>query len=204
MSFPVGKCHFRSENVISGRKMSFSVGKCHFRSEHAIFSRKRLISCRKMPFSVKKAPFPVENVILGRKSSISSRKMTIPVNYFLKNHPVQSFPFISVSSPLFICSCLAFGLKHWVALRHFSNNYVPFDEVVGYFIVCCWVLPFTILISTTAGDNVLPYTNNSSGHNDVLSHYYTAHSKKTRSSFLKYIEIFKEKFMPYRTNRHLY
>lgn len=117
---------------------------------------------------------------------------------------LQSFPFISMTSPLFIGSCFAFALKHYVALKHFADVYVPFDEVVGYFIVCCWVLPFTILISTTAGDNVLPYTNNNSGHNDVLSHYYTAHSKKTRSSFLRYLEIFKEKFMPNRTNKHLY
>lgn len=116
---------------------------------------------------------------------------------------LQAFPYIQFSSPSFILSVLAFVLKHYVSLNFFANNYVPYSEVVGYFTLCCWVVPFTLLISTSAGENVLPMSNNSGQPNDLLSHYY-AHGKKKRSSFLAVLERFKEKLMPNRADKHLY
>jgi len=119
---------------------------------------------------------------------------------------LEAFPYIEFTSLKFLVAVGMFVLKHYVALNYFADNFVPYDEVIGYFTVCLWIVPFTLLISTSAGDNTLPTlgaqppTRNNG--NDTLSHYY-AHKKK-RSSFLMYIETIKEKFMPYRADKHLY
>ena len=88
MPLPVGKCHFRSKNVISCRKMSFSVKKCHFRFkmlfpvENCHFRSKNVISGRKMSFPVEKMSFLVgkshflsENVISGWEIVFRSKKI---------------------------------------------------------------------------------------------------------------------------------
>jgi len=115
---------------------------------------------------------------------------------------LQAFPYIQFTSPSFILSVIAFIVKHWTSLNFFAHNYVPYTEVVGYFTICCWAVPFTLLISTSAGENVLPMSNHSQP-NDVLSHYYS-NSKKKRSSFLAMLENFKSKFIPGRGDKHLY
>lgn len=138
---------------------------------------------------------------------------------------LQAFPYIEFNSPTFILSVALFVLKHYVTLNYFADNFVPYDQVIGYFTVCLWVVPFTLLISTSAGENTLPTTShrggmhgghNSSlsgaGHNagmhgrsgsDVLTHYYA--TKKKRSSFLMYIQTIKEKFTPRSSqDKHLY
>ena len=117
---------------------------------------------------------------------------------------LQAFPFIQFSSPSFILSVLAFCLKHYVSLNYFANNYVPYTEIVGYFTICCWVVPFTLLISTSASENALPmHGGGGSQPNDVLSHYYSQ-GKKKKSSFLGLLDGVREKLIPNRGDKHLY
>ena len=114
---------------------------------------------------------------------------------------LEVFPYIEFGQPSFLISLGLFVLKHYVTLNYFADNYVAYDEVIGFFTVCCWTVPFTILISTSANDQVLPMSG-SQHQGDTLSHYMT--HKKKRSSFLSVLEGLKDKFMPDKQNKHLY
>ena len=121
---------------------------------------------------------------------------------------LQAFPYIEFNSPTFLLSVALFVLKHYLTLNYFADNFVPYDQVIGYFTVCLWVVPFTLLISTSAGENTLPTVGAGLGGrreqgSDVLSHYYA--TKKKRSSFLMYLETIKERLMPRASQgKHLY
>jgi hypothetical protein len=60
-------------------------------------------------------------------------------------------------------------LNHYVWFSHFSNVSVPpqqsiydkpnvptFTEIASYFGICVWLVPFSLFVSLSAGDNVLP------------------------------------------------
>ena len=68
---------------------------------------------------------------------------------------------------------------HWAVFRHFSTTWYPFDQVgreiprplhargsssavlsqvVAYFVLCVWLVPFTLFISLSANENTLPTT----------------------------------------------
>ncbi|AAS53498.2 AFR127Wp [Eremothecium gossypii ATCC 10895] len=85
---------------------------------------------------------------------------------------LRKFPFISLSSPTFVASCVLVALNHYLWLRHFNNNDVPvrfrmdpgyraprrtsLAEVTSFFALCVWFIPFALFVSLSAGDNVLP------------------------------------------------
>jgi hypothetical protein len=60
-------------------------------------------------------------------------------------------------------------LNHYVWFRHFSDpsniapqsrydtsNVPTFTEIASYFGICVWLVPFSLFVSLSAGDNVLP------------------------------------------------
>ncbi|KAH6895952.1 transmembrane adaptor Erv26 [Thelonectria olida] len=84
---------------------------------------------------------------------------------------MRRFPFVRLTDPLFILSCLLVLINHYVWFRHFSNlqsrayqrsSYyerpdVPtFTMIASYFGLCVWLVPFALFVSLSAGDNVLP------------------------------------------------
>uniref|UniRef100_A0A060THA3 ARAD1D28908p n=1 Tax=Blastobotrys adeninivorans TaxID=409370 RepID=A0A060THA3_BLAAD len=91
---------------------------------------------------------------------------------YLQN--LDRFPFIKLSSGMFIAGCVMVVLNHWLWFRHFSDpslppaailrerpNYngpthPPFSQVASFFGICVWFIPFSLFISLSAGDNVLP------------------------------------------------
>lgn len=93
---------------------------------------------------------------------------------------LRSFPFIQLSSPVFISSCILVLLDHWFWFRHFSNpprrayeydyrsshsyadDYPTFGEIASFFGICVWLVPFSLFVSLSAGENVLPSTSDSS------------------------------------------
>jgi hypothetical protein len=59
--------------------------------------------------------------------------------------------------------------NHWVWFNHFSANasFIPltiydqpvvpsFTEIASYFGLCVWLVPFSLFVSLSASDNVLP------------------------------------------------
>lgn len=85
---------------------------------------------------------------------------------------MRRFPFVHLTDPLFILSCVLVLTNHYFWFRHFStaqqrsyshatNIYdqpdVPsFAEIASYFGLCVWLIPFALFVSLSASDNVLP------------------------------------------------
>ncbi|KAI4867583.1 transmembrane adaptor Erv26 [Hypoxylon rubiginosum] len=85
---------------------------------------------------------------------------------------MRRFPFVRLSDPLFIASCLLVLVNHYFWFQHFSEaqhrSYsrmssmydqpdVPsFTEIASYFGLCVWLIPFALFVSLSASDNVLP------------------------------------------------
>jgi len=94
---------------------------------------------------------------------------------------LSSFPFFSISSPSFILSVVMVVLNHYFAFSFFGENYYPFSEVMAYFTVCMWLVPFSFFVSLSANENVLPTLNERrpllSEENDVVSNYFSKKQK---------------------------
>ncbi|KAK9323028.1 transmembrane adaptor Erv26 [Lipomyces orientalis] len=87
---------------------------------------------------------------------------------------LKQFPFIQLSSGVFIASCVLVLLNHYFWFQHFSRPSIPpptlrssplyeppsvfpsFSEVSSFFGICVWLVPFSLFVSLSAGDNVLP------------------------------------------------
>ncbi|WEW60352.1 erv26 super protein [Emydomyces testavorans] len=100
---------------------------------------------------------------------------------------LRRFPIVKLSDPLFILSCLLVALNHWLWFRHFSDpvtlqsKYTPrtsvssgaqyygaragglpkFSEIASFFGLCVWLVPFSLFVSLSAAENVLPTTGSS-------------------------------------------
>lgn len=91
---------------------------------------------------------------------------------YLQN--LKTFPFIQLTSPVFLLSCLAVVTNHYLWFQYFNKvdippqfrynpNYIPerratFTEVASFFGICVWFVPFALFVSLSAGDYVLPTT----------------------------------------------
>lgn len=69
---------------------------------------------------------------------------------------LQHFPFVKFLSPAFLGGVGLLGYNHYLAFRFFSSEFYPFVEVLAYFTLCLWLVPFALFISLSANDNVLP------------------------------------------------
>jgi len=94
---------------------------------------------------------------------------------------LSSFPFFSATSPSFIVAVVMVIVNHYFAFSHFGENYYPFSEVMAYFTICMWLVPFAFFVSLSANENVLP-TLGERRHlmaedNDVVSNYFSKKQK---------------------------
>ncbi|KAH6660492.1 transmembrane adaptor Erv26 [Truncatella angustata] len=85
---------------------------------------------------------------------------------------MRRFPFVRLTDPLFVASCVLVLVNHYFWFRYFSaaqsrsysrisNIYdqpdIPsFAEIASYFGLCVWLIPFALFVSLSASDNVLP------------------------------------------------
>ncbi|CAG5112116.1 Oidioi.mRNA.OKI2018_I69.chr2.g6369.t1.cds [Oikopleura dioica] len=113
---------------------------------------------------------------------------------------LRTFPLIELSSPNFILSLILLAANHYFAFSYFGDVYHPFNEVLAYFTLQVWFVPFTFFVSLSAGDNVLPSYQPYGGQEDVMSHYI-AKGKKQRSGILSILEFAREVILPSRAKR---
>merc|ERR1719188_2406977 len=97
---------------------------------------------------------------------------------------LSNFPFFSVSSPAFIMAVIMVLVNHYFAFSHFGEKYYPFSEVMAYFTLCMWLVPFAFFVSLSANENVLPTMNSlerspllQSDTKDVVSSYFSNKQK---------------------------
>lgn len=91
---------------------------------------------------------------------------------------MNNFPFIEFLSVPFVGSIVMLLVNHYLAFRYFTENHYEFSEVLAYFTLCMWLVPFALFVSLNANDNVLPTTTSSSSDHDVVSNYFSSRGKK--------------------------
>ncbi|KAL1890518.1 erv26 superfamily protein [Sporothrix stenoceras] len=86
---------------------------------------------------------------------------------------MRRFPYVQLSDPLFLLSCVLVLLDHYVWFKYFSTtqqrayqnmssyydtppNVPTFMQIASYFGICVWLVPFALFVSLSASDNVLP------------------------------------------------
>ncbi|KAG0712173.1 Protein TEX261 [Chionoecetes opilio] len=69
---------------------------------------------------------------------------------------IRTFPFFFLTSLPFILGIVLFFANHYLAFSYFSSFYYPASEVLAYFTLCVWLVPFMFFISLSANENVLP------------------------------------------------
>ncbi|CAL8077569.1 unnamed protein product [Orchesella dallaii] len=118
---------------------------------------------------------------------------------------MKTFPYFVLSSPAFILMVTFLIMNHYLAFTYFSSHYYPFMEVMAYFTLCLWLVPFAFFVSLSANDLVLPTTSHMDGpkfsqvDNDAFSNYIK--SKGKRVGLLTFFNSVKEMFLPQRTKK---
>ena len=59
---------------------------------------------------------------------------------------------------LFLSASALVIINHYLAFNFFGEHYYPFSEVMAYFTMCLWLVPFAFFVSLSANENVLPTT----------------------------------------------
>lgn len=72
---------------------------------------------------------------------------------------MKNFPYVEFLSIPFLGSIVMLVVNHWLAFRFFAQNWHQFTEILSYFTLCVWLVPFGLFISLSANDNVLPTVN---------------------------------------------
>ncbi|KAK3901016.1 transmembrane adaptor Erv26 [Staphylotrichum tortipilum] len=94
-------------------------------------------------------------------------------SHFIYLGNMRRFPFVKLTDPLFLTSCVLVLVNHYVWFKHFSHhqerayqnmssyydtpdNIPSFTEIASYFGLCVWLVPFSLFVSLSASDNILP------------------------------------------------
>ncbi|XP_050726959.1 protein TEX261-like [Eriocheir sinensis] len=113
---------------------------------------------------------------------------------------LRNFPFFFLTSLPFIFGIVLFFANHYLAFSYFSSFYYPASEVLGYFTMCVWLIPFMFFISLSANENVLPTHAESrpflSNDDDFVTGYFNKKGKKY--GLLSFFNYLKEEFFPQR------
>lgn len=75
------------------------------------------------------------------------------LDYFLV---LSTFPNVSLTSFSFIMGIVLVLVNHYFAFSHFSMIYYPFSEILAYFTICLWLVPFSFFVSLSINDYTLP------------------------------------------------
>ncbi|CAB3380055.1 Hypothetical predicted protein [Cloeon dipterum] len=112
----------------------------------------------------------------------------------------MTFPFFDVLSPSFITSVVMLVVNHYFAFQHFSSHYYTFSEVLGYFTICLWLVPFTLFVSLSANENTLPTVSEFRHQDDdVVSSYFSRKGKKY--GLLAFFNFAKDSVLPQRNKK---
>jgi len=115
---------------------------------------------------------------------------------------MANFPYVKLLSVPFIGAFTMLLVNHWLAFQFFGQNYYAFSEVLGYFTLCLWIVPFALFVSLNANDNVLPTVNERSdllNDSDIVTNYFSSRNK--RIGLLSLINYAKDSILPQRNKK---
>ncbi|OWF36109.1 protein TEX261-like [Mizuhopecten yessoensis] len=117
---------------------------------------------------------------------------------------LKTFPYFVISSPPFIGSVVFCVINHYLAFQYFSTIWYPFTDVLSYFTLCLWLVPFTFFVSLSANENVLPTMTEARPQgqdpSDVVSNYFKAKGKKY--GLLSFLKSAQESMLPDRVRKN--
>lgn len=116
---------------------------------------------------------------------------------------LRTFPFFNLYSVPFVSASALVIVNHFLAFNFFSNKAYSFSEVLAYFTICLWLVPFAFVVSLNANDSVLPTLAERrpllSDDNDVVSNYFSQRNK--RYGLLFFFNKAKESILPQRIKK---
>ncbi|CAB3261169.1 unnamed protein product [Arctia plantaginis] len=115
---------------------------------------------------------------------------------------LKDFPVVRVTSLTFMTAVVTLVVHHYMAFKFFGAVYYTFSEVLAYFTLCLWVVPFALFVSLSANDYVLPITGETQpllGDSNVLTDYLSRKSKKY--SLLSFFSFAKDSILPQRNKK---
>ncbi|CAD5121947.1 DgyrCDS10408 [Dimorphilus gyrociliatus] len=116
---------------------------------------------------------------------------------------LKTFPVFDLTSVPFVASVLLLLLHHYLAFTHFSKVWYEFSHVLAYFTVCLWIVPFALLVSLSANDNVLPITvsqpNETNQGDDIVSSIFRKRGK--RMGLLNFLRNAQESILPQKVKK---
>jgi len=68
------------------------------------------------------------------------------------------YPDVSLISARFLSFVIALIATNWIWIQYFKQFYFSFGEVLGFFLVCVWLVPVLFIISLNVEDTSLPYS----------------------------------------------
>lgn len=95
-------------------------------------------------------------------------------SYYVYLQNLHKIPYVELSSPVFLLSCVLVISNHFLWFHHFNNPYIPplevrlrpdyvppriptFVEICSFFGLLVWLVPFALFVSLSAHDNLLPH-----------------------------------------------
>lgn len=81
---------------------------------------------------------------------------------------LKSFPNVCLTSLEFIAAVILLIVNHYFAFIYFGNVHYAFSEVMAYFVLWLWLVPFALFISLSANDSVLPTIAEQSGELSII------------------------------------
>lgn len=115
---------------------------------------------------------------------------------------LKTFPFVMIASPAFIVAIIMLVINHYLAFQYFAAVYYSFSEVISYFTLCLWLVPFALFVSLSANENILPTiaeTKPLLDDNDVVSNYFSRKGKKY--GLLSLFSYAKDSILPQRNKK---
>ncbi|KAB0801884.1 hypothetical protein PPYR_04070 [Photinus pyralis] len=111
---------------------------------------------------------------------------------------LTDFPYISFLSPSFLIAIAFIVINHYLAFDHFGNVMYSFSELMAYFTLCLWLVPFALFLSLSANENALPTVRETSD-GDVVSNYFSKKEKKY--GLLSLFNYAKEAILPHQSKK---
>ncbi|PSN30170.1 Protein TEX261 [Blattella germanica] len=115
---------------------------------------------------------------------------------------LQTFPYVMIASPAFIGAVIMLILNHYLAFQYFAAVYYSFSEIISYFTLCLWLVPFALFVSLSANENILPTVSETKpllDDNDVVSNYFSRKGKKY--GLLSLFNYAKDSILPQRNKK---
>jgi hypothetical protein len=124
---------------------------------------------------------------------------------------LADFPIIAFLSPTFLLAMLLLIIHHYCAFAFFNQHYFPFPEILAYFTLFVWLVPFCFVLSLSANDYVLPQYVESTrdryqddamlnNNSDLVSDYFKKRAKKI--GLLAFMRSIQDAVLPTRNKKY--